>query len=70
MGGPDDDLNAGGWRSGPKDSKNIEHLGYVMDRFRYTVLGVWGSLGALGGLDNKVMVQGVIYLSCTSNFIL
>ena len=70
MGGPDGDLNAGGWRSGPKDSKNIQHLGFVMYSFRDTVLGVWGPWGALGGLDNKVMVQGVIYLSSTTNFIL
>ena len=43
---------------------------YVMDSYRYSVLGVWGSLGGSGGLDNKVMVQGVIYLSSTTNFIL
>ena len=49
MGGPDGDLNAGGMRSGPKDSKNIQHLGFVMDSFRDTVLGVWGSLGDSGG---------------------
>ena len=33
-------------------------------------LGFGGPWGALGGLDNKVMVQGVIYLSSTTNFIL
>ena len=32
--------------------------------------GFGGPWGALGGLENKVMVQGVIYLSSTTNFIL
>ena len=49
MRGPDGDLNAGGMRSGPKDYKNIQHLGFLMDSFRDTVLGVWGSLGGSGG---------------------
>ncbi len=50
MWGPDSDLNVGGWRSGPKDSKNIQHLGSVLDSSRDIVLGVWGSLGGPGGL--------------------
>ena len=44
-----------------------------MDNFRDMVLGVWGFMcpwGALGALKNKVMVQGVIYLAGTTNFIL
>ena len=34
VGCPDGDLNAGGTRSGPKDSKNIQHLGSVLDGVR------------------------------------
>ena len=40
MGGPDGDLNAGGWRSGPKDSKNIQYLGSVLDGVRDRALSV------------------------------
>ena len=40
MGGPDGDLNAGGWRSGPKDSKNIQHFGSVVDGVRDGALPV------------------------------
>ena len=45
----------------------------------YNVWGLWwivpeiwfgGPWGALGGWDDKVMVQVVIYMSCTTNFIL
>ena len=32
--------------------------------------GFGGPWGALGGRDDKVMVQVVIYMSCTTNFIL
>ena len=70
LGGPDGDLNTGWWRSAPKVSKNIKHLGTVVDSFKDTVLGVWGSQGGLEDLDNNVMVQVVIYFSCTSYFIL
>ena len=34
LGGPDGVLNAGGWRSRPKDSKNIKYLGSVVDGVR------------------------------------
>ena len=35
----------------------------MVDSSRDMVLGVWGSLG---GRDDKVMVQVVIYMSCTT----
>ncbi len=42
-------------------------LGVCFGRLqRYGFGGLWG---ALGGLDNKVMVLVVIYLSCPTNFI-
>ena len=34
------------------------------------IWGFGGPWGAMGALDNKVMVQGAIYLSCTTKFIL
>ena len=43
-------------------------LGSVVDSSRGMVLGVPEC--ALGGRDDKVMVQVVIYMSCTTNFIL
>ncbi len=48
---------------------------------KYITLGLWwivpeiwfwgfgGPWGALGGRDDKVMVQVVIYMSCTTKFI-
>ena len=49
-------MNLGGWRSGPKDSKNIEHLGSVEDSSRDMVFWVWGSLGGPGGPWGPQMV--------------
>ncbi len=43
-------------------------MGWIVSEIQFWVFG--GPWGALGGLYNKVMVQGVIYLSCTTNFIL
>ena len=41
-------LNAGGWRSGPKDFKNIQHLGSVVDSVR-------GRVGVELALEEMVM---------------
>ena len=40
---------------------NYQHYINLTNREPFMVLGEWGSLV---GLDNKVMVQLVIYLSC------
>ncbi len=62
LGGPDGVLNAGGWRSGPKDSKNIYHLGSVWIVPEIWFWGFGGPWGAMGVRDDNVMVQVVIYM--------
>ena len=47
---------------------NTWGLGWIVPEIWFWGFG--GPWGALGGRDDKVMVQVVIYMSCTTNFIL
>ena len=47
---------------------NTWGLWWIVSEIQFWRFG--GPWGALGGLDDKVMVLVVIYMSCTTNFIL
>ena len=49
LGGQDGDLNSGGWRSGPQNSKYIYNTWGLWWIVSDMVLGVWGFLGGSGG---------------------